>query len=50
MSWVATDASIATGVTIAREALIGSLSSVFQNILVGMFCAGFTAKPLSRRV
>lgn len=48
--WVATDVFIAPGVTIGRGALIGSRSSVFENMPEGMICVGYPAKSVKSRI
>jgi putative colanic acid biosynthesis acetyltransferase WcaF len=49
-AWVATDVFIAPGVTISKGALIGSRSSVFQDMPEGMICVGYPAKPVKKRI
>lgn len=49
-AWVATDVFIAPGITIGKGAVIGSRSSVYQNMPVGMICLGSPAKPIKSRL
>ncbi|WP_337840980.1 putative colanic acid biosynthesis acetyltransferase [Rheinheimera sp.] len=47
--WLATDVFVAPGVTIDEGALVGSRSSVYQDLPAGMICLGSPAKPVKVR-
>ncbi len=49
-AWVATDVFIAPGVTIGKGAVIGSRSSVYEDMPEGMICIGNPAKPVRPRM
>ncbi|KAF7780795.1 hypothetical protein PMAN_a1891 [Pseudoalteromonas marina] len=49
-AWVATDVFIAPGITIGKGAVIGSRSSVYKDMPVGMICIGNPAKPVKPRI
>lgn len=48
-AWIATDVFIAPGITIGKGAIIGSRSSVYQNMPNGMICVGNPATPVKPR-
>jgi putative colanic acid biosynthesis acetyltransferase WcaF len=48
-AWVAADVFVGPGVNIARGALIGARSSVFDDMPEGMVCVGSPAKPVRPR-
>lgn len=49
-AWVATDVFIAPGITVGKGAVIGSRSSVYKDMPVGMICIGNPAKPIKPRI
>jgi putative colanic acid biosynthesis acetyltransferase WcaF len=48
--WVANDVYVAPGITIAIGAVVGTRSSVFNDLPAGMICYGSPAKAKKRRV
>ncbi|MEG4322667.1 MULTISPECIES: hormogonium polysaccharide biosynthesis acetyltransferase HpsU [unclassified Microcoleus] len=47
--WIAADCFIGPGVAIGANALIGSRSSVFENMPAGFVCTGTPCRPRDRR-
>jgi putative colanic acid biosynthesis acetyltransferase WcaF len=47
--WLATDVFVAPGVTIGKGSIVGSRSSVFNDIPEGWICYGNPAKPIKKR-
>jgi putative colanic acid biosynthesis acetyltransferase WcaF len=48
-AWLATDVFVAPGVSIGEGAVVGSRSSVYQDLPAGMICFGNPAKPVKAR-
>jgi putative colanic acid biosynthesis acetyltransferase WcaF len=48
-AWLATDVFVAPGVSVGQGAVVGSRSSVYQNLPAGMICFGNPAKPVKSR-
>lgn len=48
-AWLATDVYVSPGVSIGEAAVVGSRSSVYQNLPAGMICYGNPAKPVKAR-
>ena len=48
--WVAADVFVAPGVTIGKGAVVGSRSSVFNNLPAMMVCVGSPARPVRPRM
>tara|TARA_B100000989_G_scaffold21953_1_gene14439 strand:+ start:21698 stop:22264 length:567 start_codon:yes stop_codon:yes gene_type:complete len=48
--WIASDVFVGPGVTIDRGAVVGTRSSVFNNLPPEMVCSGTPAKPIKPRI
>jgi putative colanic acid biosynthesis acetyltransferase WcaF len=49
-AWLANDVYVAPGVTVGRGAVVGTRSSVFDDLPRAMICYGSPAKPIKYRV